>query len=256
MTRQLAVVTGASSGIGRATAIRLSSDGLHVLCCDLAPKPRSAASSGVEPTDALATRLGGSAEFVMCDVQRERDVERLAARIRELDSPLQAAVVNAGIFPGARLILEEEIKDHEAVMAVNEQGAWLTCRMAARVMAEQGTHGSIVFIASVVGLVGEVGASSYCASKGAVIGMMRAIALELAPLGIRVNAVCPGWVDTPLNEPHFADAVMKEEALSLHPLGRFGRPEDVAAAVTFLSSGDSDWITGVALPVDGGYSCR
>jgi NAD(P)-dependent dehydrogenase (short-subunit alcohol dehydrogenase family) len=251
--RSAALVTGAASGIGRAIALRLGGMGLHVLCCDLERSPDGASEP---PTDEAIAQGGGSAEFVACDVCGEDDLEGVGELIRASGRPLWAAAINAGICPGAYSILDEDLDAHRRVMEVNEEGAWLTCRLAGRVMVEQEVPGRIVFTASVDGLVGEPESGSYCSSKGAVVNLTRAVALDLAPYGITVNAVCPGWVQTPLAAPQLSDPEFREGILGMHPLGRFGTPDDIAAAVGFLVSDDAAWITGVPLPVDGGFTCR
>jgi NAD(P)-dependent dehydrogenase (short-subunit alcohol dehydrogenase family) len=254
----LAIVTGAASGIGRAVALRLSADGFHVICCDLAAgyESRNQPSGDEMATHAVALRRDGSAEFVHCDVRSEHDLERVASLARARELPLRAVIVNAGVFPAAKSILDDDLAHHRRIMSVNEEGAWLTCRMAARLLVEQARGGRIVFTGSIDGLIGEPDSASYCSSKGAVVSMARAAALDLAPYGITVNCVCPGCIETPLTKPLLDDPALRRELLAAHPLGRLGQPDDVAAAVAFLVSDDAGWITGVALPVDGGYTCR
>jgi NAD(P)-dependent dehydrogenase (short-subunit alcohol dehydrogenase family) len=254
VTDSAAVVTGAASGIGRSIALRFAAKGWHVLCCDLesAREPLGGEAS----TEALAAERGGSAEFVACDVRSDEDLERVGELVRASGRALWAAAINAGVLPAPLSILEEEPAEHRRVMAVNEEGAWLTCRMVSRVMVEQNAGGRIVFTASGAGLLGEPRSSTYCSSKGAVVNLTRAVALDLAPFGITVNAVCPGWIETPLAAPWLADVEYRSAAVAETPLRRLGTTEDVAGAVAFLASQDAAWITGVALPVDGGFVCR
>jgi NAD(P)-dependent dehydrogenase (short-subunit alcohol dehydrogenase family) len=252
-----ALVTGSSSGIGRAIALHLASEGAEVLCCDLMAEPRSVDpdESPGKPTHAEISERGGSAHFQAMDAADEQSVKEGFDRMGELASPFRICVLNAGIFTGEASILDEPAEDHDRTLRVNERGVWLGCREAGRLFVAGGEGGRIVCIASISGLVGRADESAYCASKGAVVNLVRAVAVELAPHRINVNAVCPGFVDTPM----LRASLDEEKRASLEqqtPWPRLGTPADVAAAVAFLVSEEAEWITGVALPVDGGYTCR
>jgi NAD(P)-dependent dehydrogenase (short-subunit alcohol dehydrogenase family) len=248
------VVTGASSGIGRATALRLAADGAAVVCCDRRREPRAAGGDAPgAPTHELIRTRGGRARFAACDVRAEGALE---AAVGDELSQVWAVVLAAGVFRRDVSILDETAEEHDDVLAVNERGVWLGCRAAGRALVAAGRGGRIVCVASVSGLVGLAEEPAYCASKGAVVNLVRAVALDLAPHGITVNAVCPGFVATAMLADELADPHARRDLERATPLGRIGRPEDVAASVAFLVSDDAAWITGVALPVDGGYTCR
>jgi NAD(P)-dependent dehydrogenase (short-subunit alcohol dehydrogenase family) len=240
-----AVVTGAASGIGRASVIALAQAGATVVAADVDDE------GGLE-TVRLVTDGGGDACFVRTDVARADDVESLVAACVARYGRLDCAVNNAGIGGGGSLTHDLSEETWSRVLAVNLTGVWLCLKFEIAQMLSQGGGGAIVNMASVNGLVG--GASSaYVASKHGVVGLTKQAALECAPHGIRVNALCPGFVVTSMTEramatrPDFA-----ERWLVKHPIGRFGVPDEVAAAVVWLCSDAASFVVGAALPVDGG----
>jgi hypothetical protein len=255
---QGAVVTGSSTGIGRAVAFRLADEGAEVLCCDLRPEPRPEAWDAVDalPTHSAIQQRGGTAAFCECDVRAEASVEAAFGAADELSVPTSVYVLNAGVFAGDASILSETAAAHDLTLGVNERGVWLGCRAGARRLVAAGRPGRIVCIASISGLVGLANEPAYCASKGAVVSLVRAAAVDLARYRISVNAVCPGFVATAMLRPSLEDPIKRDQFARATPWPRLGRPADIAAAVLFLVSDDADWITGVALPVDGGYACR
>jgi len=260
MTRfsdRVAVVTGSSSGNGRGIALRLAAEGATVLCCDLRPDPRPGGfdeSPGV-PTHALVAQRGGTARFQECDARDEASVERAFAGAAALGG-IDVVVLNAGIYARDVSILDESTDEHDAVMSVNERGVWLGLRAAGRTLVRSGRGGRVVCIASCYGLVGAAMAPAYCASKAAVINLVRAAALDLAPHKINVNAVCPGYVATAMLQDELADPTYRQALEDATPWPRLGTVDDVTAAVCFLASDDAAWVTGAALAVDGGYTCR
>jgi NAD(P)-dependent dehydrogenase (short-subunit alcohol dehydrogenase family) len=249
-----ALVTGASSGIGRAVALRLAAEGARVTCCDLGPEPRPGGFDELEqlPTHEAIRSRGGEASFQRCDVGDDGSVQSAF----ELAGRNSVYVLCAGVFAGDASILDESIEAHDATLRINERGVWLGCRAAARRLVAAGQGGRIVCIGSISGLVGLGQEPAYCASKGAVVNLVRAVALDLAPYRINVNAVCPGFVATAMLAPALEDSRKRSEMERATPWPRLGRTSDIAAAVAFLVSDDAAWITGVALPVDGGYTCR
>ena len=249
-----ALVTGSSSGIGRAVALRLAAEGARVNCCDLGPEPRP---GGFDELGDLATHeairsRGGEASFHRCDVGDDGSVQNAF----DLAGPTRVYVLCAGVFAGDASILDESVEAHDATLKVNERGVWLGCRAAARRLVAAGQGGRIVCIASISGLVGLTQEPAYCASKGAVVSLVRAVAADLAPYRINVNAVCPGFVATAMLASALGDSTKRAEMERATPWPRLGRAADIAAAAAFLVSDDAEWITGVALPVDGGYTCR
>ncbi len=245
---KIAVVTGASSGIGRVSAMRFAAEGARVVVADLAME-------GATTTSAAITAAGGSAVAVQADVSVEAQVAAMVATAGDTYGGLDIMFNNAGIFPdddGG--VLDTSPETWQRVMDVNLKGVWLGCRAAIPVMLERG-GGSIVNVASFVALVGAATAQiAYTASKGGVLAMTRELAIEYARKGIRANSICPGPIETPLLVELLADPVRRERRLVHVPLGRFGRPEEVADAALFLASDESSFVTGSSLVVDGGIT--
>jgi NAD(P)-dependent dehydrogenase (short-subunit alcohol dehydrogenase family) len=245
------VVTGAASGIGRSSALAFAREGARVVVADVLD------DQGRETVDRIET-AGGEAIFVPADVSRRSDVERLVRRAVETFGRLDCAHNNAGIEGGAPAGSEfhtypEEMWDR--VLSINLKGVWL-CMQAeiAQILAQGGT---IVNTASVAGLVGAPGMGAYAAAKHGVVGLTKVAALEYATRGIRVNAVCPGVIDTPMVQRGIARRPEIERFfLAGEPMGRFGQPEEIAEAVVWLCSDAASFLTGVALPVDGGWVAR
>lgn len=253
MTRS-AIVTGSSSGIGRAIALRLARDGLYVLLADIARDP----IIGGEPTDELLHRAGGKGEFVRCDVARAADCADLVSRAVEAVGSLDV-VVNNAVLAGSRskALLETEETDWDAMQAVNLRGPFLLCRAAVRQMLIQPLHGDvrgrIVNITSQHGMVGAPGHFAYAVGKGGLVQMTRQIAVEHGRDGIMCNAVAPGKIVTGTTGDLSANEEGAAYVTSRTPFARLGRPEDVAAAVSFLASEEATYISGVNLLVDGGW---
>lgn len=252
---KVAFVTGASSGNGRAIALRLAEDGAQVVCADLRPGTQSPAFDGEEDTVRIIESHGEEAFYAPCDVTDGESVAAAYAAGIERFGRLDIVIANAGISPQPPVHLpEEEFEVFRRVTQVNQEGAWWTAREGARILREQGEGGKIVFTSSIAGLVGSDSGAHYCMSKGAVNQLTRALAFQMAPSGITVNAVCPGFVRTAMTEHYLSDPERAELVNRQHPLGRVGEASDVANAVAFLAGTESDWITGVLLPVDGGYT--
>jgi glucose 1-dehydrogenase len=255
---KVAVVTGASSGNGRGIALRLAAEGAAVVCADLQPESARADVDGGAPTDEAIRAAGGEALAVRCDVADGADVEALFAAALDAFGRVDVVVPNAGISPQPATELPEEDFDvYSRTVRVNQDGTWWTCREACRIMREGGEGGRIVLLASVAAVVGGTGAGAhYCMTKGAVAQLARALAVQMGPYGIRVNAVSPGMIRTPMTAAHLEDPATMEAIRATTPIGEVGGPEDVAAAVTFLASEEASFINGVNLVVDGGYVAR
>ena len=244
-TGQVALVTGAAAGIGRATALAFAAKGLTVVVSDVD-------ENGGAQTVALIQGAGGVAHFVGCDVTRDAEVAALIARVLELYGRLDYAFNNAGIEIEKGRLAEGDESEFDAIMGVNVKGVWLCMKHQLPVMLKQG-GGAIVNTASVAGLMAAPKMSIYCASKHAVLGLTRSAAVEYARKNIRINAVCPGVIDTEMfRRAHEADPKKADFAAAMHPVGRIGKAEEVAAAVLYLCSDAAGFVTGVALPVDGG----
>lgn len=250
---KVALVTGSAGGNGRAIALRYAREGAAVVCADLREEPPAGFDEGA-PTHEAIEAAGGRARFVLCDVADGDDVRAAVAAAVESFGRLDVAVANAGVNLGVQDLVDESFADYERIVRVNQHGVWWTCREAARQLVEQGECGRLIVVASVAALVGVPSGVAYNASKGAVLQLVRTLAAQLAPHGITVNALCPGWVRTAMTAETQADPDRLREVVALHPLGRLGEPEDVAGAAFFLASDDAAFVTGIALPVDGGYT--
>jgi NAD(P)-dependent dehydrogenase (short-subunit alcohol dehydrogenase family) len=244
-TDQVAIVTGGSRGIGRAIVERLADEGAHVVIADRNEEGGAAISRAI-------SEGGGRAEFVRTDVTSRADVERLVEYVLQRMGRIHVLVNNAGIHD-MRPFCEETEELWERLYRVNVLGVVLPSQTVVRHMRDVG-GGVIVHTASKAGVVGEPGHVAYSASKGAVIALTRSMAVELAPDHIRVNAVCPGPVMTDMLLAAAPTEAARQALAEAAPLGRVGRPEDIAAAVAYLASSDSDWCTGQAISVDGGLS--
>ncbi len=254
-----ALITGAGSGIGRGAAVRFGAEGASVVCADRD-------LPGAETTVALIEKEGGTALACRADVSVEADAERMVAETVAAFGGLDVLYANAGI-PGVGTGADTSLADWERVIGVNLTGVFLSDKHALRQMLAQGTGGSLVNQASVGGLVGVAGIAPYAAAKAGVIGLTRQLAVEYGPSSIRVNAICPGTVPTPLVLSTYAErggygtgtGETPEEALELQrarrfPLGRLGTEDDVAWAAVYLASDESTWVTGQVWAVDGGMT--
>ena len=246
---KVAVVTGGGAGIGRASALAFAREGARVAVVDVA------SDTGNE-TVRLIQETGGEGHFVHCDVTRVSDVEAMIAAVIDRYGRLDCAHNNAGIEGSFGPTADCTEENWDRIFAVNVRGVWLCMKAEIPCMLAQG-GGCIVNTASVAGLVGARGYPGYVASKHAVIGLTKAAALEYARDGIRVNAVCPGFIQTDMVQRMTAgDADAETQLASRHPIGRMGTAEEVAETVVWLISDASSFVTGHSLIVDGGYTAR
>ncbi|MDP8255388.1 MAG: 3-oxoacyl-[acyl-carrier-protein] reductase [Candidatus Alcyoniella australis] len=246
MAGRSVLVTGASKGIGAACAARLAEPEGTVWI------NYHSDEVGASDTAQRVKQRGARAELIKFDVSDPDGVKKAFTRIKSESKGLDVLVNNAGISRDQMIALQK-VDDFDRVLAVNLRGAYLCSQQAARLMIRQ--HGGrIVNVSSVVGLAGNAGQSAYAASKAGLIGLTLSLARELAGRGITVNAVAPGWIQTAMTAD--LDETTRLAALKQVPLGRPGRPEDVAAAVEFLASEQAAYITGQVLRVDGGMSMR
>lgn len=243
---KVALVTGASSGIGRATALAFVREGAKVMVSDVVV-------DGGNETIQLIKKAGGEATFIKADVAQAVEVETLVQQTIATYGRLDCAHNNAGISGPLTTVADTAESKWDRVIAINLKGVWLCMKYELQHMLKQGS-GAIVNTASGAGLVGIAGASAYVASKHGVLGLTKTAALEYAKSRIRVNAVCPGVIDTPmvqrLTDRHPSAA---ETMVAGHPMGRVGKPEEIAEAVIWLCSEAASFVTGLAMSVDGGY---
>jgi NAD(P)-dependent dehydrogenase (short-subunit alcohol dehydrogenase family) len=244
VSSRVAVVTGAGRGIGRGCAIALAEAGADVVAI---ARTRADVESVAEQVAALGRRARG----VVCDVTNTRRLERVVRSLDRVDVLVNAAGTN---IPEPFLEVSEANLD--ALLAVNVKGSFLAAQAVARRMVADGNGGAIVNVSSQMGHVGAPRRSVYCATKHAVEGLTKAMAVELAPYGIRVNAVAPTFVETPMTAPFLADEAFRTDVLERIPLGRIGSVSDVAGAVVFLASAEAGLVTGASLLVDGGWTAQ
>jgi NAD(P)-dependent dehydrogenase (short-subunit alcohol dehydrogenase family) len=245
---RVALITGAASGIGRASALLFAAEGAKVVACDRAPE--------IDETASMIVKAGGTAMAVHMDAASEDDVSSVVdLAVREYGT-LDALYANAGISGGFRNFLELSSKDWMDVLSVNLVGVYLAIKHAARVMVPN-KKGAIVCTASVAGLRSGAGGAPYSASKAGVISLTQTSANLLAGTGVRINAICPGIIETGMTKPIFdhAKARGSEGKIGqLNPLKRYGHPEEIAAMALFLASDEASYVNGQAFAVDGGLS--
>lgn len=247
LTGKVAIVTGARRGMGRTHALALSRAGAKVVVSDISQEECEQVVEEIK-------KAGSQAIAVKCDVSNGQDIGAMVKKTVETFGKLDILVNNAGICP-FKPFLEMTEDEFKKVIDVNLKGYFLCAQAAAKEMVKQ-KKGSIVNIASIamgqVG-VGFQGLTHYCASKGGIVAMAEAMSLELAPLGIRVNTIAPGAIDTPMAASVRQDTKVLEATLAGIPLGRMGNPEEISNAVLFLASDESSYMTGSVMVVDGGW---
>jgi NAD(P)-dependent dehydrogenase (short-subunit alcohol dehydrogenase family) len=243
---KVALVTGGTSGIGRETSVLFAKAGAKVVVSGRREV------EGNE-TIGLIRAAGGDALFVKSDVSRAAEVAALVQKTVEKFGRLDFAFNNAGVEGNWIPIAEQPEEDWDRTIDINLKGVWLCLKYEIRQMLKQGGGGGIVNMASVAGWIGSAGAATYCASKHGVMGLTKAAALETARNGIRVNVVCPAVIETPMGERLFGAPDLKKFALGLHPIGRFGKPLEVAEAVLWMCSDRASFMTGQSLVLDGGF---
>jgi len=243
---KVGIVTGGTSGIGRDAAILFAKAGAKVVVAGRREV------EGKETID-LVRAAGGDSLFVKTDVSQAAEVQAMVRKTVEKFGRLDIAFNNAGIEGNWIPIAEQSEEDWDRTIDINLKGVWLCLKYEIQQMLKQGGGGAIVNMASVAGLIGSAGAATYCASKHGVMGLTKSAALETARSGIRVNVVCPAVIETPMGERVWGEPEVKKFALGLHPIGRFGRPMEVAEAVVWMCSDRASFMTGQSLVLDGGF---
>ncbi len=243
LQNKIALVTGASKGIGRGIAILLAKEGCNVVISDIDYVE-------LKNVEKEITSLGVKVLAVKCDVSQKEQVDEMIKKTKEAFGRLDILVNNAGIYP-FKPFVEITENDWDKVMSVNLKSVFLCSQKALEIISN---GGRIINISSIASFVGFNGLTHYCASKGALNSMVRALALEVADRKITVNAVAPGAIETP--GASGGDENMKKQTIAMIPLSRTGQPEDIAGAVVFLASDLSNYITGQTIIVDGGWTLR
>lgn len=242
---KVGLVTGGTSGIGRDTAVFFAKAGAKVVVAGRREL------EGRE-TIKMVRGAGGDGLFVQADVSKAAEVEALVQATVAKFGRLDFAFNNAGIEGQWSPIVEQSEEDWDRTIDINLKGVWLCLKYEIRQMLKQGGGGAIVNMASAAGMIGLAGAATYCASKHGVIGLTKSAALETARSGIRVNVVCPAVVETPMADRAYDNPEMHKFVLGLHPIGRFGKPEEIAEAVIWMCSDRASFMTGQSLVLDGG----
>ena len=242
---KIALVTGAAAGIGRATALKFAEEGAKVVVSDVNVK-------GGEETAEMIKKAGGEAIFVKSDISQSADVEALVAETVKTFGRLDCACNIAGILGKSAPLTEQTEEDFDRVIAVNQRGTFLCLQAEIEQMLKNG-GGAIVNVASIAGLVGSVGIAPYVASKHAVTGLTKNAALAYAKQGVRVNAVCPGGIETDMVQSFLSEDFTMEMMGTTHPIGRIGQPEEVAELMVWLCSDRASFMTGSIIPIDGGF---
>lgn len=248
VTGKVALVTGGGSGIGRAACEAFAREGAKVVVTDVD-------DTGGAQTVSIIEKAGGIASFIHCDVSKAIEVKASVAGAVKLYDRLDCAFNNAGLAGEFRRLAESSEENFDLNYRVNLKGVFLGMKYQILQFLKQGGGGAIVSTASIAGLVGAKQVSAYCAMKHGVIGLTKTAALEYATKKIRVNAVCPGMIDTPLLEAQLAgNDSMRRAMMAAEPVGRFGLPMEIGNTVVWLCSDQASFVTGHAMPVDGGLT--
>ncbi len=245
---KVAFITGAASGIGAACALRFAQEGARIAGMDLA-KP-----SGDSDWDEAVAFAGGGV-FESGDVRDEARIAEIVAAVKDQFGRIDVLVNSAGVAGGG-MIHDLDADEWDRVVDINLKGTFLASKHVVKGMVEQ-QSGSIVNVASVEGIEGFMGGSSYNASKGGVVVLTKNMAIDYGRSGVRTNVICPGFIDTPMFRSVMVDgpaSVIADKIMDAHQLGRFGKPVEIANAALFLASDEASFVTGVTFPVDGGYT--
>jgi NAD(P)-dependent dehydrogenase (short-subunit alcohol dehydrogenase family) len=246
---KVAIITGVASGIGKAAASVFAREGATIVAVDVTADEGEAVVKSIRDG-------GGKASFVRCDISKAGDVESMVAAAVKTYGKIDCAFNNAGIIGKIARTAEETEENFDRVVLIDLKGPWLCMKYEILQMLRQGKGGAIVNTASAAGLVGSHGMPTYTAAKHGVVGLTRTAALEYAKAGIRINAVCPGVVDTPMTQGIMAQHPRMAQATNVMPIGRNCRPEEIAEAAAWLCSDAASFVTGHAMAVDGGLTAH
>ena len=244
--KKTVIVTGAASGLGKAIAMRFGKEGYNVVVSDIEKEPAEKVVKAIE-------KNGGTAFFIKADVSKKEACEKLVKETVKKYGGLQAAINNAGIGGEMELSADYSQESYEKVIAINQNGVFYGCQAQIPAMIKSG-GGAIVNMSSILGSVGSPQSVAYVMAKHAVVGLTQTTAIEYAQKGVRINSVGPGYIQTPLLDQ--IDDEMKKQLIQQHPIGRLGKPEEVANLVYWLSSEEASFVTGSYYTIDGGYTAK
>src|SRR6184192_3473339 len=242
------LITGGNAGIGRAAALEFAKQGAKVVVSGRREREGEEVVAGIKAS-------GGEAIFVRADVSKERDVKAMIDRTLATFGRLDCAFNNAGIEQALTPLPDQTEETYDQIMDVNVKGVWLSLKHEIPAMLQNG-GGAIVNNSSVAGLIGFATAPIYAASKHAVAGLTKSVALEYAKQNVRINAVAPGAIETRMFRDFATAPEVRQMLESAHPIGRIGRPEEIASTVIWLCSNDASFVTGQIFPIDGGYTAQ
>jgi NAD(P)-dependent dehydrogenase (short-subunit alcohol dehydrogenase family) len=247
LANKIALITGAGSGMGRAASLLFAKEGAKIACADID-------QAGANETAKMIEREGGKAFSIKADVSKSEQVQAMVAAAAEKLGPPTILYNNAGIEGASNFLAQMSEEDFDRVIAINLRGVWLGMKYALPHMIKCG-GGSIINTASIAGLVGIKSAAAYSAAKAGVIALTRVAALEYGRYNVRVNAICPGAIDTPMVQRVQGEGGLREGAINrISVLGRIGKPEEIAKTALFLASDDSSFATGAPFVIDGGWT--
>ncbi|BAO55295.1 SDR family NAD(P)-dependent oxidoreductase [Nonlabens marinus] len=244
--KKTVIVTGAASGLGKAIAMRFGKEGYNVVVSDIDKDDSEEVVKAIK-------EAGGSSHFIKADVSKKSECETLVAKTVEKFGALHAAVNNAGVSGEMALTADYPQENYEKVIAINQNGVLYGCQAQIPAMLEAG-GGAIVNMSSMLGSVGSAQSVAYVMAKHAVVGLTKTAGIEYAKKGIRINAVGPGYIETPLLE--VLDEEQREQLVEAHPIGRFGKPDEVANLVYWLASDEASFVSGSYHVIDGGYTAK
>jgi len=244
--KKTVIVTGAASGLGKAIAMRFGKEGYNVVVSDIEKEAAKKVVKAIE-------KNGGTAFFIKADVSKKEACEKLVKETVKKYGGLQAAINNAGIGGEMELSADYSQESYEKVIAINQNGVFYGCQAQIPAMIKSG-GGAIVNMSSILGSVGSPQSVAYVMAKHAVVGLTQTTAIEYAQKGVRINSVGPGYIQTPLLDQ--IDDEMKKQLIQQHPIGRLGKPEEVANLVYWLSSEEASFVTGSYYTIDGGYTAK